>query len=157
MIVITTIIKITNIHIVASRRRARGRRKNGARAAYWNRSLVLPGGEEAIAAPKIMMIIHGALAAAQPSRPTFIASRTELAALAARSLQTPPASAVPTSPASPTNSSTRLTVPRTRLIMGSPSVFYNGLFSTTSAMSKAAVGRASALASASSSSTLSGN
>ena len=78
--------------------------------------------------------------------------RTELAALAAR-LQNSPASAVPTLPASPTNSSTRSTVPRTRLNMGSPSVLYNGLGGTsTSAMSKA-VGRASALASASSSST----
>jgi len=73
--------------------------------------------------------------------------RTELAALTA------PTTA-PTTPASPTASSTRSTVPRTRLNMGSPSLVYNGLGGTsTSAMSNAAVGRASALASASSSST----
>ena len=57
-----------------------------------------------------------------------------------------------TPPGSPT-SSTRSTVRKTCLNMGS-SVIYNGLGGTsTSAMSKAAVGRASALASASSSST----
>ena len=79
------------------------------------------------------------------------AHRKELAAQAAR-FQT--SSAVPTPPASPTNSSTRSTVPRTRLNMGSPSsVLYNGLGGTsTSALSKAVVGRVSALASASSSS-----
>ena len=68
--------------------------------------------------------------------------RKELAAQAAH-FQT--SSAVPTPPASPTNPSTRSTVPRgTRLNMGSPSsVLYNGLGGTsTLALSKAAVGRA---------------
>jgi len=76
--------------------------------------------------------------------------------LAAQAAHYQTSSAVPSSPASPLNSSTRSTVPRgIRLNMGSPSsVLYNGLGGTsTSAMSKAAVGRASALASASSSST----
>ena len=73
------------------------------------------------------------------------AHRKELAAQAAHyqisSAVPPPA------PASPPNSSTRSIVPRgIRLNMGSPSsVFYNGLGGTsTSAMSQAAVGRASA-------------
>ena len=58
-----------------------------------------------------------------------------------------------TPPASP-NSSTRSTIPKICLNMGSPSILYNGLGGTsTSALSKAAVGRASAVASASSSST----
>ena len=74
--------------------------------------------------------------------------------LQAARFQNSSASAAPTTPTSPTGSSTRSTVPRTRLNMGSPSLVYNGLGGTsTSAMSKAAVGRASALASASSSST----
>ena len=68
--------------------------------------------------------------------------------LAAQAVHYQTSSAVPSPPlASPPNSSTRSTVPRgIRLNMGSPSsVFYNGLGGTsTSAMSKAAVGRASA-------------
>ena len=92
------------------------------------------------------MILEEALAAQAE------AHRKELAAQAAR-FQT--SSAVPTPPVSPTNSSTRSTVPRgTRLNMGSPSsVLYNGLGGTsTLVLSQAAVGRASALASAASSS-----
>ena len=69
--------------------------------------------------------------------------RTELAALAAR-FQKFSTSAAPTTPASQTASSTRSTVPRIRLNMGSPSLVYNGLGGTsTSALSKAAVDRAS--------------
>ena len=93
----------------------------------------------------IQILIQDALAAQADNH------RTELAALAAR-FQNSSASAVPTTPASPTASSTRSTVPRTHLNMGSPSLVYNGLGGTsTSALSKAAVGQASALASASSS------
>ena len=99
-----------------------------------------------ITAEAIQQMIQEALAAQAE------AHRKELAAQAAH-FQT--SSAVPTPPSSPTNSSTRSTVPRgIRLNMGSPSsVLYNGLGGTsTSAMSQAAVGPASALASASSSS-----
>ena len=97
----------------------------------------------------IQILIQDALAAQADNH------RTELAALAAR-FQNSSAFAVPTTPASPTASptasSTRSTVPRTHLNMGSPSLVYNGLGGTsTSALSKAAVGQASALASASSS------
>ena len=64
------------------------------------------------------------------------------------------ATAINKTPPGSSTSSTRSTVPRTCLNMGSQSVLYNGLGGTsTSAMSNAAVGRASALASASSSST----
>ena len=95
----------------------------------------------------IQKLIQDALAAQADTH------RTELAALAAR-FQNSSASAAPTTLASPIASSTRSTVPRTRLNMGSPSLVYNGLGGTsTSAMSKAAVSRAFALALASSSST----
>ena len=99
-----------------------------------------------ITAEAIQQMIQEALAAQAEVH------RKELAAQAAH-FQT--SSAVPTTPASPTTSSTRSTVPRgTCLNMGSPSsVLYNGLGGTsTSALSKAAVDRASALASASPSS-----
>ena len=67
--------------------------------------------------------------------------RTELPALAAR-FQNSSASAAPTTPAYPAATSTRSTVPRTRLNMGSPSLIYNGLGGTsTSAISQAAVHR----------------
>ena len=72
----------------------------------------------------IRKLIHDALAVQADI------NRTELAALAAR-LPTSPASAAHTTPASPTHSSTRSTVPRTRLLMGSPSVLYNGLGGTS--------------------------
>jgi hypothetical protein len=78
--------------------------------------------------------------------------RKELATQAAR-FQQASSSAVPTPPASPTISSTRSTVPRARLNMGSPSLVFNGLGGTsTSDMATAAVTRASVLAAASSSS-----
>ncbi len=70
--------------------------------------------------------------------------RQDMDAQAAR-LQRPSSSAAPSSPASSTASSTRSTVPRTRLNMSSPSLVYNGLGGTsTSVLSQAAVGRASA-------------
>ena len=78
----------------------------------------------------------------------------KLAEQAAR-FRTSSASAAHTTPVacSPTVSSTRSTVPRTRLNMSSPSLVFNGLGGTsTSAMATAAVNRASVLASASSSS-----
>ena len=72
----------------------------------------------------IQKLIQDALAAQADTH------RTELAALAAR-FQNFSASAAPTTPASPTASSTRSTVPRTRLNMGSPSLVYNGLGGTS--------------------------
>ena len=65
-------------------------------------------------------------------------------------------SAAHATPVASPHSSTRSTVPRTRLNMGSPSLVFNGLGGTsTSDMATAAVARASTLAAASSSSNLS--
>ena len=90
-----------------------------------------------ITAEAIQLMIQNALAA------QAIIHRDELASQAARFQQA--SSAVPSPPASPTNSSTRSTVPRTRLSMGSPSLTFNNLGGTsTSVLSQAAVGRASA-------------
>ena len=97
-----------------------------------------------VTAEAIQLMIQEALAAQAEVH------RKELATQAAR-FQT--SSAVPTPPASPTNSSTRSTVKGTRLNMGPPSLVFNGLGGTsTSEMATAAVARASALAAASSSS-----
>ena len=101
-----------------------------------------------ITAEAIQQMIQDALAAQAEIH------RKELAALVAR-LQN--SSAVPTPPASPTNSSDRSSVKKgTRLNMGSPSLVFNDLGGTsTSEMATAAVARAFALATASSSSNLS--
>ena len=99
-----------------------------------------------ITAEAIQLMIQDALAA------QAVIHRNELATQAAR-FQQASSAVVPTPPASPTNSSTRSTVPRARLNMGSPSLVFNGLGGTsTSDMATAAVTRASALAAASSSS-----
>ena len=100
-----------------------------------------------ITAEAIQQMIQDALAAQAEIH------RKDLAAQAAHFRNS---SAVPTPPASPTNSSTRSTVKGTRLNLGSPSLVFNGLGGTsTSDMATAAVDRASALAAASSSSNLS--
>ena len=74
-----------------------------------------------ITAEAIQQMIQDALAAQAETH------RKELAAQAAHFRTS---SAVPSPPASPTNSSTRSTVPRTRLSMGSPSLVFNGLGGT---------------------------
>jgi len=104
-----------------------------------------------ITAEAINQMIQEALATQAEAHNKELAEK--LAEQAAR-FRTSSASAAHTTPvASPTVSSTRSTVPRTRLNMSSPSLVFNGLGGTsTSAMATAAVNRASALASASSSS-----
>ena len=104
-----------------------------------------------ITAEAINQMIQEALATQAEAHNKELAEK--LAEQAAR-FRSSSASAAHTTPvASPTASSTRSTVPRTRLNMSSPSLVFNGLGGTsTSAMATAAVNRASALASASSSS-----
>ena len=113
----------------------------------------IQNGPNEINAERIQHMIQTALAAQVEVYKKESADRERII-LADFAVRLQHATAVTTTPPASPNSSTRSTVPRTCLNMGSPSVLYNGLGGTsTSAMSKAAVGRASALASAPSSST----
>ena len=103
-----------------------------------------------ITAEAINQMIQEALATQAEAHNKELAAK--LAEQAARVRTSSASSAAHTTPvASPTASSTRSTVPRTRLNMSSPSLVFNALGGTsTSAMATAAATRASAPASSSS-------
>jgi len=103
----------------------------------------------------IKILIQQALTAQAEIHRKELAEQTRVSDEIVARLQRSSSSAVRTPPLSP--SSTRTTVPRARLDMGSPQIVYNELGGTsTSALSQAAVARATGLASASSSLTSKG-
>ena len=98
----------------------------------------------------IKILIQQALTAQAEIHRKELAEQTRVSAEIVARLQRSSSSAVRTPPLSPSSKST--TVPRARLDMGSPQIVYNELGGTsTSALSQAAVARATGLASASSS------